>query len=122
MRKFVPLLVVLALLVSPTLTFAQGGGDHPLAGQTIDMAILGIGGWIPSSLAVDLATSQFAPYALENYGYTVNFTFQEAPFSNLFQKAATSLATGSQEFTSSSATASGWARWPSRAGSSTSAI
>ncbi len=98
MRKFVPLLVVLALLVSPTLTFAQGGGDHPLAGQTIDMAILGIGGWIPSSLAVDLATSQFAPYALENYGYTVNFTFQEAPFSNLFQKAATSLATGSQEF------------------------
>ena len=98
MRKFLLLLVVMALLVTPTLALAQGGGDNPLAGQTIDMSILGIGGWIPSSLAVDLATSGFAPYALENYGYTVNFTFQEAPFSNLFQKAATSLATGSQEF------------------------
>jgi multiple sugar transport system substrate-binding protein len=98
--KFLLVLVVLALLATPTLAFAQGGGEgeHPLAGQTIDMAILGIGGWIPSSLAVDLAMSDFAPYAEENFGYTVNFTFQEAPFSNLFQKAATSLATGSQEF------------------------
>ena len=97
--KFLLLLVVLTLFATPMLAFAQGGeGEHPLKGQTIDMAILGIGGWIPSSLAVTLAQEEFAPYALENYGYTVNFSFQEAPFSNLFQKAATSLATGSQEF------------------------
>ena len=93
--------------------------DHPLAGQTFDMTILGIGGWLPSSLGVEMAQELFAPYAQENFGYSVNFSFSEAPFSQLFQKAAASLATRSNEFNIIIATASGWARSPSRAGSST---
>ena len=62
------------------------------------MTILGIGGWLPSSLGVEMAQDLFAPYAQENFGYTVNFAFSEAPFSQLFQKAAASLATRSNEF------------------------
>lgn len=89
------LVLVTMLAVAPFSALAQ---DHPLKGQTIDMSILGIGGWLPSSLGVTMAQELFAPYALENYGYTVNFSFQEAPFSALFQKAATSLATRSQEY------------------------
>lgn len=89
------LLLAAALAIAPVATAQE---EHPLKGQTIDMAILGIGGWLPSSLGVTMAQELFAPYALENYGYTVNFTFQEAPFSALFQKAATSLATRSQEY------------------------
>lgn len=84
-----------ALVVAPVITVAQ---DHPLKGQTIDMAIVGIGGWLPSSLGVTMAQELFAPYALENYGYTVNWSFQDAPFSALQQKAATSLASRSQEY------------------------
>lgn len=70
---------------------------HPLAGQKIDMTILGIAGWGPSSLGVAMSPL-FAEYTKANYGYDVTFAFQEAPFSDLFQKAATSLATKSQEF------------------------
>lgn len=40
----------------------------------------------------------FAEYAKERFGYDVTFTFQESPFGSLFQKAATSLASRSQEF------------------------
>jgi len=71
--------------------------EHPLKGQKIEMAILGIGGWLPSRLGVDMSP-MFAEYAKKNYGYDVTFTFAEAPFSALFQKAASSLATRSQEF------------------------
>jgi len=70
---------------------------HPLAGKSIEMNILGIAGWGPSSLGVAMSPL-FAAYAKEKYGYDVSFNFQEAPFSDLFQKAATSLATHSQEF------------------------
>jgi len=70
---------------------------HPLAGQTIEMNILGIAGWLPSSLGVQMSPI-FADFAKETYGYDVRFGFAEAPFSDLFQKAATSLATRSQEF------------------------
>lgn len=86
------LALCLTLLV---FSFAQ---DHPLKGQTFDMTILGIGGWLPSSLGVEMAQELFVPYAKENYGYTVSFSFSEAPFSQLFQKAAASLATRSNEF------------------------
>ena len=71
--------------------------DATMQGKTIDMSILGIGGWVPSKLGVDMAP-EFSKYAKEKYGYEVNFTFQEAPFSALFQKAAASLATKSQEY------------------------
>ncbi len=96
--KVLFVLCIVALLIVPMTVTAQGECDHPLAGQTIDMAILGIGGWLPSSLGVEMATDLFAPYARENYCYEVTFRFADAPFSQLFQRAATSLATRSQEF------------------------
>lgn len=71
--------------------------DHPLKGKKIDMAILGIGGWLPSRLGVDMSPL-FAKYAKQKFGYDVSFTFAEAPFSALFQKAASTLATRSQEY------------------------
>ncbi len=102
-RRALLALVVLMTLVFSVPSFAQDA--HPLAGQTIDMAIIGIGGWLPSSLGVQMAQPnanteflEFAEYAQANYGYTVNFTFQESPFESLFQRAAASLATRSNEF------------------------
>jgi multiple sugar transport system substrate-binding protein len=73
-------------------------GTSTLAGKTIDMTILGIAGWPPSSLGVSMATEFFKPYAKENYGYDVNFAFEESPFDQLFQKAATSLSSGSDQY------------------------
>lgn len=73
------------------------GGSSSLAGKKIEMSILGIGGWVPSQLSVEMSPA-FAEYAKEKYGYDVTFTFEEAPFSSLFQKAAASLSTKSQEF------------------------
>ena len=90
-----------SLLLALCLTLPLGAlaqEEHPLAGQSFDMTILGIGGWLPSSLGVEMAQELFVPYAQENYGYDVSFTFSEAPFSQLFQKAAASLATRSNEF------------------------
>lgn len=72
--------------------------DSPLAGKTIDMTILGIAGWPPSQLGVTLAMEGFKPYAKETYGYDVNFSFEESPFDQLFQKAAASLSTGSAQY------------------------
>jgi multiple sugar transport system substrate-binding protein len=77
---------------------ASAQGDSPLAGKTINMTILGIAGWPPSKLGVDMATETFKPYAAETYGYDVNFSFEEAPFESLFQKAATSLQSGSAQY------------------------
>ncbi|MCC6314865.1 MAG: extracellular solute-binding protein [Thermomicrobiales bacterium] len=77
---------------------ASAQGDSPLAGKTIDMTILGIAGWPPSRLGVDLAQDLFKPWAKENLGYDVNFSFEEAPFESLFQKAATSLQSQSAQY------------------------
>jgi multiple sugar transport system substrate-binding protein len=76
-----------------------GGGKEkaPEIKKPVAMAILGIGGWLPSRLGVDMSPL-FAKYAKEKYGYEVTFSFAEAPFSALFQKAAASLATRSQEY------------------------
>jgi len=84
-------------LGAPYINRLHAQESHPLAGQTIEMSILGIAGWLPSSLGVQMSPL-FAEFAKERYGYDVSFTFQEAPFADLFQKAATSLATRSQEF------------------------
>ena len=48
--------------------------------------------------ASTLATELFKPYAKETLGYDVNFSFEEAPFDQLFQKAAASLSTGAAEY------------------------
>jgi multiple sugar transport system substrate-binding protein len=89
--------LIAALLSLVLLAPGALAADHPLKGQKIDMAILGIGGWLPSRLGVDMSPI-FAKYAKEKYGYDVSFTFAEAPFSALFQKAASTLATRSQEY------------------------
>ena len=86
-----------AALGAPWINRLHAQEAHPLAGQTIEMSILGIAGWLPSSLGVQMSP-MFAQYAKERYGYDVTFQAAEAPFSDLFQKAATSLATRSQEF------------------------
>lgn len=85
------------LMGAPFINRLYAQEAHPLAGQKIDMNILGIAGWGPSSLGVAMSPL-FAAYVKEKYGYDVTFQFQEAPFADLFQKAATSLATKSQEF------------------------
>ena len=81
----------------PTKAAVEPAKKSALEGKKIEMAILGIGGWLPSRLGVDMSPD-FAKFAKEKYGYDVTFTFQEAPFSALFQKAATSLAAKSQEY------------------------
>ena len=88
----------LAGLVSAYKPAVASAQDSPLSGKTIDMTILGIAGWPPSRLGVDMANELFKPYAKETYGYDVNFSFEEAPFESLFQKAATSLQSGSAQY------------------------
>lgn len=85
------------VLSAPFINNLKAAEAHPLAGKKIDMNILGIAGWLPSSLGVKMSPL-FADYVKEKYGYDVTFGFAEAPFSDLFQKAATSLATKSQEY------------------------
>ena len=100
MKKFmvaVVFVVVLSMLLVPLGYAEEPEEEHPLKGESIEMAIVGIGGWLPSRLGVDMSPL-FAEYAKDKYGYDVTFTFQEAPFSALFQKAAASLATKSQEY------------------------
>jgi multiple sugar transport system substrate-binding protein len=84
-------------LCTPNLARAQSSSSHPLSGQTIHMSILGVAGWLPSSLGVDMSPD-FAKYVKDKYNYDVTFSFAGAPFGQLFQKAATSLATKSQEY------------------------
>ena len=84
-------------LTYPRHVFSQAEKNHPLAGKSIHMSILGVAGWLPSSLSVDMSPD-FAKYAKDRYGYDVSFSFAGAPFGALFQKAATSLATRSQEY------------------------
>jgi multiple sugar transport system substrate-binding protein len=90
------LLVVLTLMSHSGISLSEAA-DHPLKGQKIEMSILGIGGWVPSRLGVYMSPI-FAEYAKEQYGYEVNFTFTDAPFSGVFQVAATSLEKESQEY------------------------
>jgi len=82
------------LLSAPSIVRAASGR---LAGKSIHLSILGIAGWTPSRLGVDLAP-EFVRYAKSKLGYDVSFSYAEAPFAQLFQKAATSLATHSQEY------------------------
>lgn len=82
---------------APFVNRLRAAEEHPLAGQSIEMNILGIAGWLPSSLGQKMSP-MFADYVKERYGYDVSFGFAEAPFADLFQKAATSLATRSQEY------------------------
>lgn len=86
-----------ALMSRPRWVYSSEN-DHPLRGETIDMNILGIAGWVPSALSVEMAEELFTEYAREKYGYTPRFDFRDSPFGDMFQRAATSLATGSQDY------------------------
>jgi len=98
MTKYgISIMIVLAL-IALAITPVMAQEEHPLKGQTIDMAVIGIGGWLPSSLGVSMAEELFAPYAEETYGYSTTWSFQDVPFSALQQKAAASLASRSQEY------------------------
>ena len=68
-----------------------------LVDETIQFTILGIGGWVPSALPVEMSY-MFVEHARENYGYDVEFSFADAPFEALFARAATSFAAGSNEY------------------------
>lgn len=106
MKKFTKcgfvLLVAFSLVMLAVTPLLAGGGKAKEEGaaeitEPVDMTILGIGGWVPSRLGVDMSPL-FAEYAEDKFGYEVSFSFEEAPFSALFQKAAASLATRSQEY------------------------
>ncbi len=86
-----------AALTYPRHVFSQTKEPHPLAGKSIHMSILGVAGWLPSSLSVDMSPD-FARYVKDRYNYDVSFSFAGAPFGALFQKGATSFATRSQEY------------------------
>jgi hypothetical protein len=74
--KFLFVLLVCAGMLIPISAFAD---RVDLKGEKITMSILGIAGWFPSKLGVDMSPA-FADYAKKKYGYDVQFTFEEAPF------------------------------------------
>lgn len=77
---------------------AAGAAEtHPLSGQTVDFAVLGIADWHPSALIREMAPG-FVAYAKERYGYDLRFRYEDAPFSALYEKAAASLAGKAAEF------------------------
>ncbi len=85
------------LLMVTLFTTADAADEHPLKGRKINMTILGISGWLPSRLGVDMSPL-FAEYARKHYGYEVSFTLDEAPFTTLFQKASSSFSNRSQKY------------------------
>ncbi len=95
-RIFASLLLPLSLCLLPSSGQAETK-RLDLKGKSIKLSVLGVAGWLPSKLPVDMSP-EFAKYAKEKYGYDVSFTYADAPFSTLFQKAAASLATKSNEY------------------------
>ena len=97
MKITMKLLFVFAICLGLVLPAYVHADRIDLKGEKITMSILGIAGWYPSKLGVDMSP-KFAEYAEKKYGYKVRFTFEEAPFETLFQKAAASLATKSDDY------------------------
>ena len=104
MRRTIPSLLLAAGLLgaaattlTPVPSPAQEEKRTDLKGQKVQLSLLGVGGWLPSKLPYTMS-GDFAKYAKDKYGYDVTFSYQDAPFSTLFQKAAASLATRSSEF------------------------
>jgi len=75
----------------------RGSSATNMQGKSITLGYSRIGGWGPSA-AHEAMFPAFQSYAKDNYGYDVDLTFAEAPFGELFQKIAPTLAAGSQEF------------------------
>ncbi len=97
MKKVVNLLLTMFVCLGIMASTGFTADRIDLKGKELSMSILGIAGWFPSKLGVDMSPA-FAEYAKKKYGYTVNFTFEEAPFTSLFQKSAASLATQSDAY------------------------
>lgn len=70
---------------------------HPLAGQKVEFAMLGVAEWHPSTLVREMAPD-FAAYAKAQYGYEVAVRYEDAPFAALYAKEAASLAGKAAEF------------------------
>ncbi len=94
MLKRLGALGAVSALAAPAIARAA---SSPIAGKSVHLSVLGIAGWTPSRLGVDL-TPDFVKHARSELGYDVSFSYAEAPFAQLFQKAATSLVTHSQEY------------------------
>lgn len=69
-----------------------------MKGANVKLEILGVAGWPPSAMSTKLGNEAFAPLAKKSLGYDVRFSLASAPFEQLFQKAATSLATHSADY------------------------
>ena len=74
-----------------------GSDATNMQGKDIAFGYSRIGGWPPSA-APEAMWPAFQAYAKEKFGYTSTLSFAEAPFGELFQKIAPTLASGSQEF------------------------
>lgn len=89
----------------PAPAAGSSAGGNPLAGtqgdemrgKSIEMSFAVIAGWPPSQAPIELFPD-FAAFAKEKYGYTVTVRKTEAPFGELFQKIAPTLAARSQEY------------------------
>lgn len=75
----------------------RGSSATNMQGKKVAMGFAVLAGWPPSQLPIELFPD-FAAHAKEKYGYDVTVTKTEAPFSELFQKIAPSLAAESQDF------------------------
>jgi multiple sugar transport system substrate-binding protein len=95
MRRFLALVILIGLATTVSLPAHTNHLD--LKGKQIKLAILGVAGWLPSKLPSDMFP-EFAQYAKEKFGYDVTCSYADAPFGALFQKAAASLATKSNEY------------------------
>ncbi len=75
----------------------EGSNDTNMQGKTVAMGLATLAGWPPSQIPIDLYP-EFATYVKEKYGYDTTVTQTAAPFAELYQKIAPSLAAGSQEY------------------------
>jgi multiple sugar transport system substrate-binding protein len=75
----------------------RGSSATNMQGKKVAMGFAVLAGWPPSALPIDLFPD-FAQYAKTKYGYDVTVSKTEAPFAELFQKIAPSLAAKSQDF------------------------
>lgn len=100
--KFAALGLAAPLFGSALSACGSGGSDTAAAvdlkGKNLQLTVLGVAGWPPSAMITELGNAGFAGYAKKDLGYDIKFTGDSAPFGQLFQKAATSLATRSQEY------------------------
>ncbi|MBO8127554.1 MAG: extracellular solute-binding protein [Firmicutes bacterium] len=89
-RKLFGLVLILALMLGLAVS-VDAQKKH------VTLSILGIGGWTPSELAVKMAPL-FSEYAEKNLGYTVDIVGDWAPFTSLYEKAASAFAAKSDAY------------------------